>query len=212
MPLGSWGVLNYIQDVHCELSFWCFKRSCQDDVNLVFWPYVWSNVSAHAQSMLRLHVIFLVNLWILCFIANHLQLFACTCRSHINVFLFFPKNKKKEIYRICILGFGKSELRVMTQKLPYNSLVLMTLLWGVCVLLFENEHRDFHTRLCTTKQNTNLVFYIMCPWVRLTQTRQALNVLSISFFLWLDFFFPCSKPLKNNNVTFTTYSFVFIRW
>ncbi len=37
-------------------------------------------------------------------------------------------------------------------------------------------------------QNTNLVFYIMCPWVRLTRTRHALNVLSNSFFLWLDFF------------------------
>lgn len=137
----------------------------------------------------------------------HSKPFAAVClylQKPYKCFLFFflKKKEKKEIYHICILGFGKSELRVMKQKLPYISLVLKTLLWGVCVLLFENEHRDFHTRLCTTKPNTNLVFYIMCPWVRLTQTRQALNVLSISSFLWLDFFFPCSKPLQNNKCYF----------
>lgn len=38
---------------------------------------------------------------------------------------------KREIYCIYILGLGKSELRVMYLMLPYNSLVLMILLWGL---------------------------------------------------------------------------------
>lgn len=96
-PLGSWGVLNYIQDVHCEFFFWYFKGSCQDDVNLVSSPLVENtgNVSPHAEWMLRLYVVFLVNL---CFISNCSQLFTCTC--HINVFFnnLWMACKSKDIY------------------------------------------------------------------------------------------------------------------
>lgn len=43
MPLGSWGVLNYIQDVHCEFFFWCFKRFmsgwCKPCIFTISWEH-----------------------------------------------------------------------------------------------------------------------------------------------------------------------------
>ncbi len=74
------------------------------------------------------------------------------------------------------------------------------------MLLFENEHRDFHTRLCTTKMNTKhkpgLLYYVSLSQADPDQT---CSQCSLELFFPLIRFFSSLQNLYKTTMLLSTH-------